>query len=144
MKLLDVNILVQAHREDADRHAEVKSWLESAMAEPAGVAVSELVMSGFLRIVTHPKIFTQPTPLDLALEFLEDFRDRDEVHLLSPEGRHWRLFVGLCKTADARGNLVPDAYHAALAIETGCEWITMDRGFSRYPDLRWRHPLDGR
>ncbi|HSP43411.1 MAG TPA: type II toxin-antitoxin system VapC family toxin [Luteolibacter sp.] len=142
MKLLDVNILVQVHREDADRHTEVKAWLEEAMAEPTGVAVSELVLSGFLRIVTHPKVFIQPTPLDLALEFVEDIRDRDTVHILSPGTRHWRIFSDLCRKADARGNLIPDAYHAALAIETGCEWITMDRGFSRYPGLRWRHPLD--
>jgi toxin-antitoxin system PIN domain toxin len=142
MKLLDVNILVQVHREDADRHAEVKAWLEEALSEPTGVAVSELVLSGFLRIVTHPKVFVRPTPLDLALEFVEDIRDRDTVHILSPGARHWRIFSDLCRKADARGNLIPDAYHAALAIETGCEWITMDRGFSRYPGLRWRHPLD--
>ena len=142
MRLLDVNILVQVHREDADRHRELTSWLEGAMAEPTGVAVSELVLSGFLRIVTHPKVFIRPTPLDLALEFVEDFRDREAVHLLSPGTRHWRIFADLCKKADARGNLIPDAYHAALAIETGCEWITMNRGFSRYPGLRWEHPLD--
>jgi predicted nucleic acid-binding protein len=47
MKLLDVNVLVQVHREDADRHAEVKAWLEVAMEEPCGVAVSDLVLSGF-------------------------------------------------------------------------------------------------
>ena len=40
-----------------------------------------------------------------------------------------------------RGNLVPDAYFAALALESGCEWLTADRGFARFPGLRWRHPL---
>ncbi len=49
--------------------------------------------------------------------------------------------LGLCQSADARGNLVPDAYHAALAIEYGLEWITFDRGFARYPRLRWSCPL---
>jgi hypothetical protein len=142
MRLLDVNILVQVHREDADRHKEVRLWLEKEMAEPMGVAVSDLVLSGFLRIVTHPKVFTVPTPLDVALEFVEDFRSREEVHILAPGRGHWGIFFGLCKSAEVKGNLVPDAYHAALAMETGCEWVTLDRGFGRYSDLRWSSPLD--
>lgn len=43
---------------------------------------------------------------------------------------------------EAKGNLIPDAYHAALAIEYGCQWISLDRGFSRFPRLQWRHPLN--
>ncbi|MEO5753187.1 MAG: type II toxin-antitoxin system VapC family toxin [Chthoniobacterales bacterium] len=142
MILLDVNILVQAHREDADQHLAVKEWLQSALEAPAGIGVSELTLSGCLRIVTHPRIFKKPTPLPQALDFLEDFRDREQVHLLSPGATHWKIFLNLCLRGDARGNLVPDAFHAALAIETGCEWLTLDRGFARFPGLKWRHPLD--
>jgi len=140
--LLDVNILVSAHREDADRHREIRSWLEAVLRGPAGVAVSELALSGCLRVITHPKIFKKPTPLPQAIGFLEDFRSRDEVHLLAPGAGHWNIFVDLCRRGDARGNLVPDAFHAALAIELGCEWLTLDRGFARFPGLKWRHPLD--
>jgi len=142
MILLDVNILVHVHRQDAERHAEFKGWIEAALQEPAGVAVSDLVLSGFLRIVTHPKVFKKSTPLSNALEFLDDFRSRDEVHVLTPGPTHWQIFTDLCRKAEVRGNLIPDAYHAALALEYGCEWITLDRGFSRFPGLRWRHPLD--
>ena len=142
MTLLDVNILVGAHREDAEQHREIRSWLESALREPAGIAVSELALSGCLRVITHPKIFKQPTPLALALEFLEDFRARDEVHVLGPGPGHWKIFIDLCRRGDARGNLVPDEFHAALAMELGCEWLTLDRGFARFPGLKFRHPLD--
>lgn len=142
MILLDGNVLVHVHREDTERHAEIKAWLEAALMGPAGVAVSDLALSGCLRIITHPKIFKQPTPLAVALEFVEDLRSREEVHLLAPGPDHWRIFAGLCSKAEARGNLVPDAYHAALALEYGCEWLTLDRGFARFPNLRWRHPLD--
>ena len=142
MILLDVNILVQAHREDADHHSEIKSWLEARLAGPAGVAVTELVLSGCLRVVTHPKVFKEPTPMEQAAEFVEDFRDRDEVHILAPGARHWGIFMDLCRRLKPRGNFIPDAYHAALALETGCEWVTMDRGFARFPGLRWHHPLD--
>lgn len=142
MRLVDVNILVAAHREDAQHHGEVLSWLESELASPSGVGLSELVLSGFLRVTTHPKVFRRPTPLNEALAFVDDLRSRPEVHLFAPGPDHWEVFTGLCRRAEARGNLVPDAYHAALAIELGCEWISLDRGFSRFPDLRWRHPLD--
>lgn len=142
MTLLDVNILVQVHREDADRHEEMTGWLIKELASPAGVAVSDLALSGCLRVITHPKVFKEPTPLEEALEFIADFRSRDEVRLLAPGPGHWRIFTELCRKADAVGNLVPDAYHAALAMEHGCEWITLDRGFARFPGLRWRHPLD--
>jgi uncharacterized protein len=112
------------------------------LREPAGVAVSELALSGCLRVITHPKIFKKPTPLAQALEFVDDLRSREEVHLLGPGAEHWKIFVDLCRRGDARGNLVPDAFHAALAIELGCEWLTLDRGFGRFPGLKWRHPLD--
>ena len=142
MTLLDVNILVGAHREDAEQHREIRSWLESALREPAGIAVSELALSGCLRVITHPKIFKKPTPLAMALEFLDDFRARDEVHVLGPGPGHWKIFIDLCRRGDARGNLVPDAFHAALAMELGCEWLTLDRSFARFPGLKFRHPLD--
>jgi toxin-antitoxin system PIN domain toxin len=140
--LLDVNVLVVAHREDAEDHAEVRSWLESELAAPAGVGVTDLVLSGCLRVVTHPKIFRTPTPLRAALDFVEDFRSCDDVHLFAPGPDHWQIFADLCRKVGAKGNVVPDAYHAALAMEFGCEWISLDRGFSRFPGLRWRHPLD--
>ena len=142
MILLDVNILVTAHREDAEHHRNIKSWLESALRGPAGLAGSELALSGCLRIITHRKIFKKPTPLAQALEFVDDIRSRAEVHLLRPGTGHWKIFLDLCRRGDARGNLVPDAFHAALAIELGCEWLTLDRGFARFPGLKWRHPLD--
>jgi len=142
MILLDVNVLVHAHREDAERHEEFGAWMESALLHPTGIAVSDLVLSGFLRVVTHPKIFKKPTPPALAFAFIEDLRSRSEVHILNPSPAHWEIFVDIARKVEARGNLLPDAYHAALAIETGCEWITTDRGFARFPGLRWRHPLD--
>lgn len=142
MSLLDVNVLVQVHREDADFHGEMKAWLTRALNDPVGVACSDLVLSGFLRVVTHPKIFNIPSPLDVALEFAEDLRSRDKFFILSPGPAHWEIFTDLCLHSDARGNLVPDAYHAALAVEMGCQWVSLDRGFARYPDLRWCYPLD--
>lgn len=144
MILLDVNVLVYAHREDTERHSEYRSWLESAFDGVEGCAVSELVLSGCLRILTHPKIFVPPTPLSKAMDYVGQLREHPNMTIISPGDRHWRIFWDLCVRASVRGNLVSDAYHAALAIESGCEWVTTDRDYARFPDLRWRHPLDRR
>lgn len=142
MQLLDVNILVEAHREDASKHGAVSAWLMHALQTYAGVAVSELVLTGFLRIVTHPKVFKEPTPLPEALEFVNDFRSRQSVRIAMPGDRHWEIFIAQVARYEATGNLIPDAYHAALALEHGYIWVSLDRGFARYTNLDWRHPLD--
>jgi predicted nucleic acid-binding protein len=60
--------------------------------------------------------------------------------VLSHGRRHWKIFMRLCREAEARGNLIPDAYLAALAIESSSEWITSDRDFTRFRELRWSPP----
>lgn len=102
----------------------------------------ELVLSGFVRVVTHPGIFKTPTPISVALSLTAGLLDRTNCVRVNPGPRHWHIFSTLCQAAGARGSLVPDAYLAAVAIESGSEWITADRDYARFPGLRWRHPLD--
>jgi uncharacterized protein len=101
------------------------------------------VLSGFVRVVTHPRVFSPPSTLRDALAFAEAVRGQPNCVVIGPGPRHWDIFTRLCLEADARGNLVPDAYFAALAIESGSDWVTTDRDFARFPTLRWRHPLAG-
>lgn len=143
MELLDVNVLVYAHREDAARHEEFKTWVLARLDGDGAFGVSDLALSGFLRIVTHPRIFDPPSGLEEALSFAEAVRQCPRRVAIAPGSAHWRIFTRLCRQANARGNLVPDAWFAALAIESGSEWISTDRDFARFPGLRWRHPLDG-
>ncbi len=142
MILFDVNVLIYAHREDAERHDEYRQWLERTLGDAVPCAVSDLILSGCLRILTHPKVFVPPTPLAIALDYVQQVREHPNVTVLSPGRRHWALFTELCGKSSVRGNLISDAYHAALAIEHGCEWISTDRDFARFRGLRWRHPLD--
>lgn len=142
MILPDVNVLVYAHREDAHRHGEYRRWLESVMTSPSAYGMSDLVLSGFLRIVTHPRVFAEPTPLPVALEFVSTVRNRPNCVRTAPGPRHWSIFESLCEAAEPRGNAVPDAWLAAMAIESGAEWVTTDLGFQRYPGLRVVHPLE--
>lgn len=111
---------------------------------PEAYAVSDHVLSGFLRIVTHPRVFHPPAPIDAALVFVNAFRQQPNAVAIQPGSRHWEIFGRLCHDAGARGNLVPDAWLAALAIESGCEFITTDRDYSRFAGLRWRNPLADR
>ncbi len=142
MLLVDVNILVYAHREEYERHAEFRDWLADLVGGQAAYGMSDVVLSGFLRLVTDSRVFHVPTQLDMALTFAANIRDRRNCVPVAPGPRHWGIFTNLCREANAKGKLIPDSYLAALAIESGSEWITNDRDFARFPGLRWRHPLD--
>lgn len=142
MILLDVNVLVYAARTDAPRYDEHRRWLDSVVKAEAPFGLSELVLSGVVRILTNPRVFVNPMPLDAALAFVNGLRQQPNAVVIQPGPRHWELFSRLCRAVRARGNLVADAYLAALAIESGSEWIADDRDFARFPGLRWRHPLE--
>jgi len=141
MLLTDVNVLVYAAREDVVGHDQYAAWLHDLVNGDEAFGISDLVLSGFLRIITNRRIFREPSTVEQALEFVELLRDCSQAVSISPEPRHWGIFTGLCKSTGAKGPLIPDAYFAALAIESGSEWITTDRDYSRFPGLRWRHPL---
>lgn len=141
MVLPDVNVLVYAHRRDAPDHKRYRTWLEDAVNGDEAYGLTGLVLSGFVRVVTHPRVFSPASALEDALAFVSALRDRPNRVSVAPGPRHWELFCSLCERAGARGNLIPDAYLAALAIESGSEWITTDRDYARFPGLRWRHPF---
>lgn len=141
MNLLDVNVLVYSYRQDSSQHEAYRSWLQSLVNGPQPFALAEQALEGFLRITTHPRIFETPSRLTEVLDFVERLRSSPGCRIVHPSPGHWDLFVKLCRQADVRGNLIPDAWLAALAIESGCTWITTDRDFARFPGLRWRHPL---
>lgn len=143
MILLDVSVLVYAFDAGFDEHVAMRSWLQAVLGGDEAFGVHDLVLSGFLRIATHPRVLARPAPTAVALDFAHAVRERPQRVDVRPGTRHWSIFVELCRSAGVRGNLVPDAYLAALAIESGSEWVTTDRGFARFPGLRWRHPLAG-
>ena len=143
MLLTDVNVLIHAFREDSSDHERYRDWLRSAIHSDTTFGVSDLVLSGFLRVVTNPRAFAAPARLDDALAFARMLREAPGAARVTPGPTHWDTFVGLCEQVGARGNLIPDAYLAALAIENGAEFITTDGDFARFPGLRWRHPLRG-
>jgi hypothetical protein len=143
MRCVDVNVLVYAHRPESPDHERYRAWLEQARRDDEPLALSSLVLSGFLRVVTHHRVFREPTPLATAVDFVQALRSSPNAVSVSPGERHREIFVGLCREVGARGNDVPDAYHAAVAVENGATWYSADRSFARFRTLRWAHPLDG-
>jgi toxin-antitoxin system PIN domain toxin len=138
--LPDVNILVHAFRSDSSDHETCRTWIDSVVNGDGRYGMSPQVLSGVIRITTHPKVFAMPSSLDEVLQFCDIVLAQSHCVLIQPGERHWEIFKRLCTEADARGNLVPDAWFAALAIESGCEWITLDHDYARFPGLQWSVP----
>jgi toxin-antitoxin system PIN domain toxin len=132
----DVNVVVAASRSDHPHHQRALSWLQRALEEcrtGGSFQLLPMVATAFLRLVTNPKVFPQPTPLADALDFLEAIMQVPGAEM--PElGREWKAFTQLCRAGPGRavftGNRIPDAWIAAAVISGGYHLVTFDRGFS--------------
>ena len=142
MQSPDVNVLVSAFREDTVHHERCRTWLVEALSGRDRVGLFELVLSGVLRVLTHPRIFHPPTSGEAAIAFVDALLAQSASTAVRPGTGHWRIFRDLSETLQLTGNRIPDAYHAALAVEHGCEWVTLDRGFSAYSGLHVINLLD--
>ena len=141
MILPDVNVLLYAFRTDSVRHAEYHRWLQDLVNGEAAYAMAPQVLAWVARITTHPRIYARPSTLVEALSFAEALLQPNHCQVVHPGPRHWDIFTNLCRRSRVTGNLVQDAWFAALAIESGCEWITTDHDYARFPGLRWREPF---
>jgi uncharacterized protein len=138
MILPDVNVLIYALRSDSANHATYRTWLESVVNSETAYGMVPQVLAAVIRVATHPKIFVNPSRLVDATSFASVLLAQPHCQIIQPGPRHWDIFLDLCRQTKVAGNLVQDAWLAALAIESGCEWITTDRDFGRFEGLRWR------
>ena len=141
MIIPDVNVLIYAFRADLPDHARHREWLVETFAADEPVALPGHVLSGFIRVVTNPRVFAPATPPAEAARFLEALRAAPGAVTPRLSESHVDTFLRLCVEVNAKGNLVADAYLAAIAIELDALLVTTDRDFARFPGLRWRHPL---
>ncbi|HKX11067.1 MAG TPA: type II toxin-antitoxin system VapC family toxin [Stellaceae bacterium] len=140
MTLPDVNVLISAFRQDSPQHELCRSWLQGAIDGDAQFGLSPLALGAVVRITTSPRVFATPTGIGEAFGFCEDLWQQPHCRIVEPGERHWEIFRRLCIRTNTRGPRVTDAWFAALAIEWGCEWITLDRDFARFPGLKWSAP----
>src|SRR5947208_11710821 len=132
MRMPDVNILVYAHREETPSHSRYADWLRALVNSPEPFALSELVLHGFVRVVTNPRIFDPASTTEQAFRFLDALLTRPTCCVLRPGPSHWSIFRHLCQHTNVRGKLVADAVHAAVAVESGCAWVTADTDLARF------------
>ena len=141
MILPDVNVLLYAFRDDSAEHARYRAWLEAVVSGEEAYGMSSQVLCSVARIATHRRIYVSPSRLEDALAFARVLLEQPHCTVVQPGERHFTIFEDLCRKATATGNLVQDAWFAALALESGCEWVTTDGDFARFPGLRWRRPF---
>ena len=140
MILPDVNVLISAFRKDVPQHAACRSWLADVVNGEARFGLSPVVLSAVVRVTTNSRIYRMPSPIEEAFGFCEDLMEQPHCQIVQPGERHWGIFRRLCVETDVYGSRVSDAWFAALAIEWGCEWVTFDRDYARFPGLKWRVP----
>ncbi len=141
MILPDVNTLVYAFHRDAVGHDRYADWLSAVLAGSEPLMLADVVLTGFLRVVTNRRIFTDPAPMQAALSFVEVLRAAPVSSALSPSDATWRQFARFVnEDSYLIGNLVPDAWIAALAVTSGARVATADAGYARFSGLRWFDP----
>ncbi|HUB35481.1 MAG TPA: type II toxin-antitoxin system VapC family toxin [Solirubrobacteraceae bacterium] len=141
MKLLDVNVVLAAHRDDHPDFDTARGWLDQTIAASTPFAVIDLVAGSFLRLATNRRIFSIPTPVDEAFSYLKALRAQPAHVMLAPGPGHIGLLEQLCTSAEASGDIIADAQLAAIALEHACELVSFDRDFARFSELNWRRPL---
>jgi len=140
MILPDVNVLIYAFRRDVPQYSTCNIWLNQVVASDARFGMSPLALSAFVRVTTDQRVYNNPSPLDEAYAFADYLLGQPHCQIVKPGEQHWSIFKRLCIETDTRGRRVSDAWYAALAIEWGCEWITFDRDYARFPGLKWQLP----
>jgi uncharacterized protein len=140
MVLPDVNILVFAFRPHMPEHPRCREWLQSVVDENSLFGISPLSLAALVRVTTNKRIWKEPSSIVDAFRFNDYLLAQPHCQIVEPGERHWEIFKRLCVETESGGPLVTDAWYAALAIEWGCEWITLDRDYARFPGLRWRPP----
>lgn len=129
----DINVLVAASRSDHPHHLVARGWLERAAFDAASggtLILMPMVLAGFLRLVTSPKIFREPTPLEQALAFVDALLAAQGV-ALAPLGSEWPRLRQLCIDRQLKANAVPDAWLVAATLHLGEHLVTFDRGFRK-------------
>lgn len=140
MILPDVNVLIHAFRADSPQHAVCRRWLNVVVENDARFGVSPLALCAVMRITTNPRAFREPSAFAEAVAFCDNLLAQPHCETVTPGERHWEIFRRVCVESDTRGPRTTDAWFAALAIEQGCTWITLDRDYARFRRLDWREP----
>lgn len=142
MRIIDLNVLLYAVNSDAAQHGVVRAWWESALNDEETVGLAWIVLLGFLRLTTNPRVFARPLSSDAAIDKLDTWLSRENVRLVREKDDHWDTLKALIGSSGVAGNLTSDAHLAALALSHDAALVSCDADFSRFKGLRWENPLE--
>ena len=140
MILPDVNQLVHAHNSDSAVHDPARRWWDGCLAGTEGVGLAWVVMLGFVRITTHPRILLRPLSVGDVLDRIESWLRLPHVHVPQPSDRHFRGLRANLERIGTAGNMTTDAHLATLAVQRGYVLYTTDTDFLRFEGLRRVNP----
>ena len=140
MILVDANLLVYAQSRSFSQHAPARAWLDGRLNGPAPIGLPWPSLLAFVRIISNPRVVDRPRSLPEAWSQVEAWLDCPPAWIPLPTEHH-RATLGELLRVVPRGNLVPDAHLAALAVEHGLTLCSTDGDFARFPGLRWENPL---
>ena len=142
MKVVDLNVLLYVVNENAPHHQALLDWWESAVNGDESMGLPWVVLLGFLRIATNPKIFPNPLEPAAAISKIDTWLTLANTYLVREKDEHWEILRTLLAEAGTAGNLTTDAHLATLAISHGAVLVSCDSDFARFQGLRWENPLD--
>ena len=141
MRIVDLNVLLYAVNADAAQHQRAREWWEHAVNDEDTIGLAWVVLLGFLRLSTNPRVFPRPLAPGVAAAKLDAWLARDNVRVVREKDDHWETLKPLLGDAGTAGNLTTDAHLAALAISHDAVLVSTDREFARFKGLRWEDPL---
>jgi len=139
--LVDANILLYAEDQLSPHHEKARTWWDAELSGSSPVCFCWAVLGAFLRIGTNPRVFENPLSMEQAMARVRSWMGQPCARIVTPTERHWVVLQQMLRGGQAAANLVPDAHLAALAVEYGCDLVSTDSDFSRFPGVRWRNPL---
>jgi toxin-antitoxin system PIN domain toxin len=141
MILVDVNLLVYAWDRRAPLHEKAVRWLDGKLSGSTRVGLPWECLLGFMRVVTNPRIYERPAPVNVAWRQVEHWLSARHAWVPLPGDRHQEILGRLLIRLGGGAKLIPDAHLAALAIEHGLDLCSTDGDFARFEGLRWVNPL---
>jgi toxin-antitoxin system PIN domain toxin len=143
MIIPDINLLVYAYNTEDPSHSRAKIWWEGLLNGTDPVGLPWVTISGFLRLITHPRVLVDPMSVPHATDHVRAWLEQPSVLIIEPGKKFSGIFLGLLDESGTAANLTTDGYLAALAIEHQAELHSNDMDFTRFQGLRWRNPLKG-
>jgi toxin-antitoxin system PIN domain toxin len=141
MRIVDLNVLLYAVNADAPQHARARAWWEKAVSDEEIIGLAWVVLLGFLRLSTNPRVFPRPLAPDVAAATLDAWLSLDSVQVVREKDEHWDILHSFLRVSGTAGNLTTDAHLAALALTHDAVLVSSDTDFARFKGLRWENPL---